>query len=428
MLIRKVEIENVRSIRKSTWKVPKTKAKGWHVVLGDNGSGKSSFLRSIALALAGPHEARGLRQSWSDWLTRNEDFGSIKLEISWDADADRFVRKGRQPKTETIDVGVQFRRQADAAEAVELDETKSTPSPDRHVWKSDHGWFCASYGPFRRFTGGDPRNEKLVYSMPRLARHLSIFDERVALTESLEWLRDLKFRKLEKDPEGGLLDNLMTFVNQSGFLPSSVKLEEVTSRGVIFRDANGVDVDVSELSDGYRSVLSMTFELIRQMSLAFDPKDLFSEAHPLQITPEGVVIVDEIDAHLHPTWQRTIGRWLCKHFPNVQFIVSTHSPLVCQSADEGSIFLLPRAGEQGHGRMLKGDDFKRLVYGNVLDAYGTEAFGSESATTRSPKSLELRSRLATLNNKEIIKGLTEKERTEQNDLRAMLPSAASEME
>ena len=263
--------------------------------------------------------------------------------------------------------------------------------------------------------------------MPKLARHLSIFGEHVALTESLEWLRDLKFRDLEKDPEGRLLDSLTGFVNQSGFLPSSVRLEDVTSRGVVFRDANGVKVEVGELSDGYRSILSMTFELIRQMSMAFGPENLFDPNDATRIVPEGVVIIDEIDAHLHPTWQRTIGRWLCDHFPNVQFIVSTHSPLICQSAEHGSIFLLPRAGTGGTGRMLKGDDFHRLVYGTVLDAYGTEAFGSEAAATRSAESQKLHGRLAELNNKEILKGLSTSEKTEQENLRSMLPSAASSM-
>ena len=47
----------------------------------------------------------------------------------------------------------------------------------------------------------------------------------------------------------------------------------------------------------------------------------------------GVVLIDEIDAHLHPEWQREIGFWLKRHFPNIQFIVTTHSPIICQAAD-----------------------------------------------------------------------------------------------
>ena len=66
-----------------------------------------------------------------------------------------------------------------------------------------------------------------------------MFEEGIALTECLEWLRDLKFRKLEDDPEGALFHQLMEFVNQGDFLPSNVRLEDVTSRGILFCDANG---------------------------------------------------------------------------------------------------------------------------------------------------------------------------------------------
>ncbi len=251
-----------------------------------------------------------------------------------------------------------------------------------------------------------------------------MFEEGSALTECLEWLRDLKFRELEDDPEGSLLHHVMDFVNQGDFLPSNVRLEDVTSRGILFRDANGVDVSVGDLSDGYRSILSLTFELIRQMAKAFGPERVFDPTDATRIRPEGVVIIDEVDAHLHPTWQQRIGRWFCEHFPNVQFIVSTHSPLVCQSAENGSIYVLPRSGTDERGGMVKGADLKRLVYGTVLDAYGTEAFGREAALTRSPSSRDMHRRLATLNNTEIRRRLTADEEKERQELREALPSAA----
>jgi hypothetical protein len=185
---------------------------------------------------------------------------------------------------------------------------------------------------------------------------------------------------------------------------------------------------VEELSDGYRSILSMTFELIRQMAIAFGPQHVFDPDTPEKVSARGVVLIDEIDAHLHPTWQKQIGRWFCEHFPRVQFIVSTHSPLVCQSAERGSIFLLPRAGSEGTGKMMKGEPLKRLLYGNVLDAYGTEAFGAEAAATRSPSARQRRSRLAWLNNKELSQGLSGDEQKEQEELRSALPSSASCME
>lgn len=377
--------------------------------------------------MVGASEASGLRQPWNDWLTRGQGSGEIDVEIAYCKADDQFSGSGKTPAaTALLKLGVKLER-LDGDNHVELTNTKATPDPRRHVWNGGKGWFAASYGPFRRFAGGDAHSEKMFYSMPRLARHLSLFDERVALTECLEWLRSLKFKSLENDAEGSLLGKVRSFLNQSDFLPSGVTLEEVTSKAVLFNDANGIDISVEELSDGYRSILSLTFELIRQIAAEFGPENVFSD-DGVTVVPSGVVIIDEIDAHLHPTWQQKIGRWFCEHFPNVQFIVSTHSPLVCQSAENGTIFVLPRAGTEGTGEMLKGEDLNRLVFGNVLDAYGTEAFGREAALTRSDSSQKKHRRLAELNNKEIIKGLSQSEQSEQAGLRSILPTAASDME
>ena len=89
------------------------------------------------------------------------------------------------------------------------------------------------------------------------------------------------------------------------------------------------------------------------------------------------------------------------------------------------MYLLPRSGSRDKGGKLKRDTLMRLVHGTVLDAYGTEAFGSEAAATRSSRSRELHQRLAQLNNRELLKGLSSKERRERDRLRRLLPSVAA---
>src|SRR5262249_926308 len=149
--------------------------------------------------------------------------------------------------------------------------------------------------------------EKIFYSNPRLAAHLSVFGENVALTECIRWLQDLQFKKLEHESEGDMLDAIIAFVNQEGFLPHHARLVEVSSKGVLFVDGNGCQLLVEELSDGYRSILSLTFELIRQLSRTYEPDQIFDAQDHSRIIAPGVVLVDEIDAHLHPTWQRRVG-------------------------------------------------------------------------------------------------------------------------
>jgi predicted ATP-dependent endonuclease of OLD family len=417
MYIRRIRLFNIRSIEELDWTIPRGAEAGWHVILGDNGSGKSTFLRSIALALVGPSDAIALRQNWADWLRKGRDFGFIRLDVSYDRSLDKFSGPGKVSRKHLLAVPLAFSRKKDE---VELNKTKLTAN--RHVWGGKSGWFSASYGPFRRFAGGDKDYEKIFYTNPKLAPHLSVFGENVALTECIRWLQDLQFKKLEKHSEGDLLDLIKGFVNQEGFLPHKAHLTKISSKGVEFVDGNGCHVLVEDLSDGYRSILSMTFELIRQLSRIYGHKHIFEENDATKVIAPGVVLIDEADTHLHPTWQRRIGLWFREHFPKLQFIVTTHSPLICQAATEGTVWKLPKPGSRDGGRMVTGTNLDRLLYGNILDAYSTEMFGAD--ITRSEESKKLLERLAELNRKELRSGLIDVERKEQRELRATLPTAA----
>src|SRR5262249_16054856 len=99
---------------------------------------------------------------------------------------------------------------------------------DSLQWRPGTGWFSPSFGPFRRFVGGDSEYDILFQTNYRLAAHLTAFSEGVALTESLRWLQQLQFQRLEDESEkresasGLLLDHVRAFVNDSGLLPYGV--------------------------------------------------------------------------------------------------------------------------------------------------------------------------------------------------------------
>ena len=424
MHIRRLRIQDIRSILNLEIDIPEPYT-GWHVILGDNGSGKSSIVRALALALMGPEDAAAARQDWLDWIRTGAPQARVTVEVAHQAPFDRWKGTGRSTKT-SFTLAVALRPPNGTVYKGGITPQFTGRSGRRTIWGRGAGWFCASFGPFRRFSGGDKEYDKLFYSNPGLARHLSAFGEDVALGEALQWLQALQFKRYEKDDAATrLLDALVDFLKQSQLLPHGAHIKDITSEAVLFNDGAGVPVPVDQLSDGFRSVLSMTFELLRGMVSAYgnarflDALDQKAGA----VNLPGVVAIDEVDAHLHPAWQKRIGDWLVERFPMVQFFVTTHSPIICRSAARGSIWRLPTPGTQERAHQIKGQDRDRLVNGNILDAYDTEYFGEN--VTRSDASHRMLKELARLNMKRRRGPLSAGEEHERRKLQRTLPSVSA---
>lgn len=425
MYIRRLSIENVRAIPEFTLRLAPAEACGWHVILGANGAGKSSVVRSLALALAGPKEAVALRQNWTTWQRHGASPGKITLQIEAGT-KDVFTGTGR--RASVINATLEFSpiELSIGGPRLELKATTGQQTATRSIWGTNAGWFSASFGPFRRFTGGDQAFDRLFFSNPRLASHLSAFGEDVALTEGLRWLRELRVKQLEEQVDDGrLLDGLIQFLNNSDLLPHGAKVSEVRSEEVVITDAAGMRVVVEQMSDGYRSLLSMIFEILRQMTKAYGvPETLASlDINAGVVRLPGIVAIDEVDAHLHPSWQKEIGPWFTRCFPMVQFIVTTHSPIICRSAS--SVWSLPEPGTDEMAKRVEGIELNRLIHGSILDAYGTEFFGRDVA--RSEDSKELLSELAQLNRKALRGNLDAAQQQRLSELRSMLPTRASDI-
>lgn len=412
MYLNKVTIENIRSI--SYFEMTFVNPAGWHVIIGDNGAGKSTIVRSIALGIIGPNDAKSLRLNLNDWVRKTTDkAGKIVLSVV-KHDADSKVGKSR-PRVKPFDAEIMLKTNESNIPFLEGKKGAAI----ENIWSNANGWFSCAFGPFRRFTGGEKEWMKVYYSDPRAAAHLSVFGEDVALTEAIDWLKDLHVKSLESNFQGSsmnasmhtsentILESLKLFLNEGGLLPHGAKLESISSEGVYFTDGNGSRIDVTQLSDGYRSILSLTFELIRQLVRAYGQDLVFLnfKKGDFVIDLPGVVLIDEIDAHLHPTWQSRIGEWFTNVFPKIQFIVTTHSPLICRAADKGTIWRLRAPGSEQDSGEVTGTDRERLLFGDLLDAYGTELFGRD--ITQSKKGQGLTEELATLNLKS-FKGVLNK--------------------
>jgi hypothetical protein len=114
-----------------------------------------------------------------------------------------------------------------------------------------------------------------------------------------------------------------------------------------------------------------------------------------------LVLIDDVEAHLHPIWQRRIGPWLTRRFPRTQFIVATHSPYVCQAADPGGLIRL--LGPRAHyaAEVVGTELYQRVVYGSADDAALSELFGLGSVY--SERAERIRAELVDLE-REIVRG------------------------
>ena len=265
--------------------------------------------------------------------------------------------------------------------------------------------------------------DRLYLTHPRLAPHLSAFGENVALGESLHWLRNLQIKRLEGDEEAAeILDVVTSFIDDAELLPHGVRMAGITSEHVEVLDGRRVKVSIEEMSDGYRAILSLAFELMRIMFSTFRTAAALDAINSVTgtISLPGVVAIDEVDAHLHPAWQQHIGDWFVERFPETQFFVTTHSPIICRAARHGSVWLLPSPNSEDRPRRVVGHDLRRLLDGNILEAYGTELFGEE--VTRSEQSRAMLEKLALLNRKRLKSRLSGSEESDLEQLRATMPS------
>jgi predicted ATP-binding protein involved in virulence len=123
------------------------------------------------------------------------------------------------------------------------------------------------------------------------------------------------------------------------FLPECKKLRAETSpKPRLLIDKGRLTFDVRQLSDGERGLLALVLDLARRLSQANSHL-----SDPIK-QGEAIVLIDELDLHLHPKWQRTIIEQLTRTFPKCQFIATTHSPQIVAAVEPEHVLLITNLG------------------------------------------------------------------------------------
>lgn len=327
---------------------------GWNVILGGNATGKTTLLQAFAVALVGQAPANRLASAAS-WVRRGAGHATLEARFLPGA---RDIAEGaprREPYRATI-AAVGEEPVVFGAEEYTAPQFVLVGRPQdrehRGLLKGPYaankaGWLVCGYGSFRRFTGG--AEDELTHEQGRVGRVASLFRESVALKRNLEWLPQLYARSLDPNTPERLraaTEYLQVRALLDQLLPSPVQIADVDTRRVYFSAPGTARVELLDLSDGYRSFLALALDLLRQMADVFDGVAPLVQKGPsgeLWVEADGVVLIDEVDLHLHPTWQREIGPRLRQVFPRVQFVVSSHSPFIAQAASRDGLFVLRAA-------------------------------------------------------------------------------------
>lgn len=273
------------------------------VLLGENGSGKTTLVEALASLSSGDDEGLDTFP-----LRRGAKSGSIslrdtsgKLMARWQSSTE--ASRQRLPSGFYLFAYGRYRRLRSGAprKNVDPDSGRAVESPPEPAPDLDTDVAQLVYSR-RTWTLSRP-DDVLQRSLHRFllyAHEMRSVDKR--------W--DQMWKGLEKSL-ADVIDGLEVITRDNRLVP------------VILR--RGKQDELNELSDGYQSILSIIFDLSFRYMYLFP-----LAANPLE--GEAVVIIDEIDLHLHPRWQRRVVQQLALMFPGTRFLVTTHSPAVVQNA------------------------------------------------------------------------------------------------
>jgi len=343
------------------------------LIAGVNGVGKSTLLKVLAVLLSRAMPEFTPSRSAPNYFTNDEIHGDkSSLEVSARLEVDgQIINAGIQRLRDTDEKGDRFvlLRQAEvSAEATDFVESLRTRTLTGDLeagmgetrtalakLKNAANPPLAVYFTPKRQLPGQPRTLPEVKPFdPSIAYGRALHDREVELREFMHWFRTQEKLGATKEPRRlKVLDALRAVVTDLVPDFSNLRIQESPRLGFVV-DKRGLPFFLHQLSDGERGLLALVFDLTRRLAIANPDSD-----NPIA---EGValVLIDEIELHLHPKWQRDVLGRLQKIFENCQFVVTTHSPLVLGEVEARCV------------RFLEFDNCK-VISTIPAEAYGMDA-------------------------------------------------------
>lgn len=315
-------------------RLPRPRLKNVTLLLGNNGTGKTTILRSLAAAAFGPAAKDLLRDG--SMVRHGEPFGTINAQIrlhEQDHPNGGIITSSInvERKGERLDV-----RQESAATRLEtpIGLTEETSLSSESLWdrvyeSKNDAFFMVGYGATRRVERLDSYDSG-ARTKSRASRDLrvqSLFEDSFSLIPLGSWLP----HEQKKNPgRYKQVVNLLNKLLKPGEYTFSGEQDE---RGDYLFLRGNMPIPFQSLSDGYRAFIGWVADLLYHVCFGCPSgKKLVENC--------GVVLVDEIDLHLHPSWQMKVIPTIAKALPKMQFVFTSHSPLVAGSLEWMNILTL----------------------------------------------------------------------------------------
>lgn len=335
--------------------------KNVNLILGDNGGGKSSILRALAIAALAPAL---LDSGFVPYrLVRRPALGQAPvkeclLKIEAVATGEDYSPAAPRSRKLELLARLEPRGPKGSQDRLHLDSTPDSPIARLLEDDTSPAFFMVGYGATRRVETDDysPSSARRSRGL-RYQRLAGLFEDQVALRPLQPWLGKLQSRNPQRFNR---VINLLNSVLPGNVCFTGEQDEEDEQYLFLF---DGVPTPFTSLSDGYKAFIGWVTDLLGHLC------DVTPEGKAIDEIP-GIVLVDEIDLHLHPEWQRGVVPCLAAAFPQLQFVFTSHSPLVASTVKRENVFITDTApGGTATVRQLEEHVYGRSMEQLLLSSY-----------------------------------------------------------
>jgi predicted ATP-binding protein involved in virulence len=324
------------------------------VLFAENGGGKTALLTALAMGLA---------------VFQKGSPKTLKLDVRRDPRMRILDDKGRREPTGPCTVT--WSATAGEGESVEWSTTvqpasgRSTNRRRQILEAIEKVRVPGERWPLFAWYGVERMQRSLGRARPHERTHdrweayASSLDPRLDDTPLLQWLQDEMLGDVARQRQGEpqrFLDKAVMEATMRA-TPGVVNAwYDPVEQSPMVRFESGHVAPWSELSDGYHVFIALVVDIARRAVIL---NEIDGAEAPVRV--EGVVLIDEIDLHLHPRWQRVALPRLRETFPRLQFVVSTHSPQVLSSAENRQVRRLVDGHLQEHDVFVEGRDSNAIL-------------------------------------------------------------------